>query len=218
MVQSILLIVNLFFLEVFLSVDNAAILAILVKDLKKEDQPKALRYGIIGAFVFRGTSLFLISWLIHIVYLKLLAAFWLFYLLVMWLRGGDEEAVLKKPKSLLKAIILVEFMDIAFSLDNMFAATAMTSNIYMILGGVFLGIIAMRFVAGWFVKLMNQYPSLEISAYIVIGLLGARLFSDSFVEIFFKIKEEPPEFNIIFSLIIFIIFFSPIIFKRKKKA
>ncbi len=40
-------------LEGLLSADNAMVLAVLVLGLPKEQQKKALRYGIIGAFVFR---------------------------------------------------------------------------------------------------------------------------------------------------------------------
>ena len=50
-------------LEGILSVDNALVLAILVRDLPAERRRKALTYGIAGAFVFRfvvlGSSLVL---------------------------------------------------------------------------------------------------------------------------------------------------------------
>ena len=67
-------------------------------------------------------------------------------------------------------------MDLAFSLDNVFAAVAFTDNIFLICTGVFIGILAMRFVAQWFVRLLERYPFLEYSAFIVIGLLGLKLF------------------------------------------
>ena len=67
-------------------------------------------------------------------------------------------------------------MDLAFSLDNVFAAVAFTDNIWLICTGVFIGILAMRFVAQWFVKLLEKYPFLEKSAFLVIGVLGVKLF------------------------------------------
>jgi predicted tellurium resistance membrane protein TerC len=54
--------------------------------------------------------------------------------------------------------------------------------------GVFIGILAMRFVAQWFVKLLERYPFLETSAFAVIGILGLKL-SFSFVCHFFE--DEP---------------------------
>jgi predicted tellurium resistance membrane protein TerC len=48
-------------------------------------------------------------------------------------------------------------MDMAFSIDNVFAAVAFTPNIILVCIGVFIGILAMRFIAQWFVKLMEKY-------------------------------------------------------------
>src|SRR3979409_2603160 len=41
-------------LEGLLSADNAMVLAVLVLGLPKQQQKKALQYGIVGAFVFRS--------------------------------------------------------------------------------------------------------------------------------------------------------------------
>src|SRR5690606_29707440 len=72
-------------------------------------------------------------------------------------------------------VILVELMDLAFSIDNVIAANAYTKNIILIWVGVFIGILAMRFVAQGFVRLMEKYPFLDTCAYFVIGLLGTKL-------------------------------------------
>ena len=54
---SLAIIGNLIIIESLLSVDNAAVLATMVMDLPKEQREKALRYGIWGAYVFRGLAL-----------------------------------------------------------------------------------------------------------------------------------------------------------------
>ena len=74
-------------------------------------------------------------------------------------------------------VALVEIMDLAFSIDNVFAAVAFTDNIYLIYVGVFIGILAMRFVAQGFVKLMERFTFLESIAFLVIGILGLKLCS-----------------------------------------
>jgi predicted tellurium resistance membrane protein TerC len=66
-------------------------------------------------------------------------------------------------------------MDMAFSIDNVFAAVAFTPNILLVCLGVFIGILAMRFIAQWFVKLIQQYPYLQTSAFTVIAILGMKL-------------------------------------------
>jgi predicted tellurium resistance membrane protein TerC len=65
-------------------------------------------------------------------------------------------------------------MDLAFSIDNVFAAVAFTDNIYLIWIGVFIGFWQCDLCSS-FVRLMERYPFLETSAFVVIGVLGVKL-------------------------------------------
>jgi YkoY family integral membrane protein len=196
-IPALLIVGNLIIIESLLSVDNAAVLATMVMDLPKEQREKALKYGIIGAYVFRGICLLFASLLIKVWWLKPLGGLYLLYLTVDYFRKkaakskalvAEEEAeeIDKSKNWLYKSTIgwmgqfwatvaLVEIMDLAFSIDNVFAAVAFSENIVLIWIGVFIGILAMRFVAQGFVKLMEKYPFLETAAFLVIGVLGIKL-------------------------------------------
>lgn len=191
----LLIILNLIVIESLLSVDNAAVLATMVMDLPKDQRKKALKYGIIGAYVFRGICLFLAAWLVKIWWLKPLGGLYLLYLAFDYFRKKNakatttEEEEIDKSKSWIykstvglvgtfwATVALVEVMDLAFSIDNVFAAVAFTDHIWLIYIGVFIGILAMRFVAQAFVKLMEKFTFLETVAFIVIGVLGVKLTS-----------------------------------------
>lgn len=198
----LLIILNLIVIESLLSVDNAAVLATMVLDLPKEQRNKALRYGIIGAYIFRGICLFLASWLVKIWWLKPLGGLYLMYLCINYFRekakagdGKEEEEVDKSKNWVYKSTVglmgtfwatvaLVEVMDLAFSIDNVFAAVAFTDHVFLIYTGVFIGILAMRFVAQGFVKLMEKFTFLETIAFIVIGVLGIKLTSSLYTHFF----------------------------------
>lgn len=194
----LLIILNLIVIESLLSVDNAAVLATMVIDLPKEQRSKALRYGIIGAYVFRGICLFLAAWLVKIWWLKPLGGVYLLYLAFDYFKGkagGSDEAVNKSESRLYRSTVglmgtfwatvaLVEVMDLAFSIDNVFAAVAFTNNVFLIYTGVFIGILAMRFVAQGFVKLMEKFSFLETVAFIVIGVLGIKLAASVFTHFY----------------------------------
>lgn len=184
---------NLIIMESLLSVDNAAVLATMVMDLNQEEREKALRYGIIGAYVFRGLALLFASFLIQFWFLKPIGGLYLLYLVYDWWKGKqtpekeDDFDSFDKNKSWIyrmtigwlgnfwATVALVELMDMAFSIDNVFAVVAFTENIVIIWIGVFIGILAMRFVAQGFVHLMEKYPFLETSAFLVIAVLGIKL-------------------------------------------
>jgi YkoY family integral membrane protein len=190
--SSLFIISNLIIIESLLSVDNAAVLATMVMDLPKDQRQKALRYGIFGAYFFRGLCLLFATYLIQIWWLKPLGGVYLLFLAFNYFRGKStpqkEDDLLDKKQHWIyrvtlgwmnqfwATVALVEVMDLAFSIDNVFAVVAFTENIVLIWLGVFIGILAMRFVAQWFVKLMGRYPFLEPAAFLVIGLLGFKLF------------------------------------------
>ena len=67
-------------LEGLLSADNALVLAILVLGLPRDQQKKALRYGILGAFVFRILATLLAVHLIQLAWVKLIGGLYLLYL------------------------------------------------------------------------------------------------------------------------------------------
>lgn len=228
--QALLIILNLIIIESLLSVDNAAVLATMVMDLPKEQRNKALKFGILGAYVFRGICLVLASWLIKIWWLKALGGLYLLYLFINYFRTKatvtKEDDILNKSESKIykytfglfgkfwSTVILVEIMDLAFSIDNVFAAVAFTDNIYLIWTGVFIGILAMRFVAQTFVKLMEKYPFLETAAFVVIGILGIKLLL-SFPAHFYKENPvfhfiESEHFDMIISVVTVLVFFIPI--------
>lgn len=187
----IFMVLNIIVLECLLSVDNAAVLATMVMDLPKEQRNRALRYGIIGAYVFRGLALLFASFIVKIWWLKPIGGLYLLYLTYGYFKGKqtettEDDVVDKKSNWLYKitigslgafwsTVVLVEVMDIAFSIDNIFAVVAFSNNIILIVFGVFIGIIAMRFVAQTFVKLLEKYKFLETSAFVVIGVLGLKL-------------------------------------------
>ncbi len=190
---SLLVVGNLVVIESLLSVDNAAVLATMVLDLPHQQRARALKYGIFGAYIFRGLCLLFATYLIKIWWLKPIGGIYLLYLFFNWLlsrkKDGDQEKAEIKPKDKSKfyrrfvgslgnfwaTVALVEVMDLAFSIDNVFAAVAFSENIILICLGVFIGILAMRFVAQGFVSLMERFTFLEACAYIVIGILGVKL-------------------------------------------
>jgi YkoY family integral membrane protein len=180
---------NLVIIESLLSVDNAAVLATMVGDLPRDERKKALRYGIFGAYIFRGLCILFASFLIRFWFLKPLGGLYLLYLVYDHFKAGpphDEEKIEKEKSWFYRhtlglfgkfwaTVALIELMDMAFSIDNVFAVVAFTNNLILICAGVFIGILAMRLVAQAFVLLMGKYPFLETAAFVVIGILGLKL-------------------------------------------
>jgi len=203
-------------LEIVLSIDNAAVLAAMVKELPKAQQKKALTYGIAGAYLFRGLALVFASILINLVWLKVAGGLYLMYLAYKALFGkgesGENGMNVKIPwlSPLWSTIVAIEIMDLVFSIDNVFAAVAFTPNIWLICGGVFVGILAMRFATTKFVKVLEKYPILERVAYWVIGALGLKLVSSYWLH---DLNTE--SIDAVFSILTLLAFIIPLFVKKK---
>jgi YkoY family integral membrane protein len=212
----LLIFLNIMILEIVLSIDNAAVLAAMVKELPKEQQKKALTYGIAGAYVFRGLALVFASILVQLVWLKVVGGLYLIYLAYKALFGKSENGSsgmnvkIAWLSPLWSTIVAIEIMDLVFSIDNVFAAVAFTSNIWLICGGVFIGILAMRFATTKFVKVLEKNPILEKVAYWVIGILGLKLVSSYWLH---DLNTEV--IDLVFSILTLSAFIIPLIIKKK---
>jgi YkoY family integral membrane protein len=213
----VLIFLNIMILEIVLSIDNAAVLAAMVKELPKEQQKKALTYGIAGAYVFRGLALLFASVLIKLVWLKVAGGLYLMYLAYNALstnveQGGESKMTIKIPflSALWSTIVAIEMMDLVFSIDNVFAAVAFTPNLWLICGGVFVGILAMRFATTKFVKVLEKNPILERVACWVIGALGLKLVSSYWLH---DLNTEA--IDAVFSILTLLAFIIPLIIKKK---
>ncbi|HMK51071.1 MAG TPA: hypothetical protein VK551_01100, partial [Thermodesulfobacteriota bacterium] len=74
---------------------------------------------------------------------------------------------------------------LAFSLDNVVAVVALSDNLYIVMFGVFMGILTMRFAAGIFTWMILREPILKPAAYLVVFNIGAELLLDEFLGIEF---------------------------------
>ena len=185
-------------LEGILAADNALVLAALVKPLPPEERRKALFYGLLGAFIFRFLSLFIVSLLSAHWQFQAVGAAYLIYLslnhLVSRLIGRHVSQPSQDANSstrLWLIVLKVELADMAFALDAIFAALALAVTLpdtglplianmdggkfsVILLGGL-IGIVIMRIAAERFVKLLLSHPGLETAAFAIVGWVGVKL-------------------------------------------
>ena len=113
--SALFVILNLIVIESLLSLDNAAVLATMVMDLPEEQRAKALKYGILGAYVFRGICLIFAGLLVKVVWLKALGGLYLLWLAIKYFKDkaeaektidqSDDEIVSKTNNPIYQKII-----------------------------------------------------------------------------------------------------------------
>ena len=77
---------------------------------------------------------------------------------------------------------MIELTDIAFAVDSILAAMALAgskrSKLWVVIVGGILGVILMRFAAALFIKLLDRFPRFELSAYLLVIVIGMKLVLD----------------------------------------
>ena len=201
-------------LEGILSADNAMVLAVLVLGLPRHQQRKALRYGILGAFVFRITAIVFAAYMIEFVWVQLVGAAYLLYLPYQHFFGhGDvEERRAIKParpwlgmSAFWATVVKVELTDIVFAVDSILVAVAMSDKLWVIITGGVLGIIAMRLVIGQLLAIVQRYPALVDGAFIIIAWVGIKLLLEYFHNIHWVDFVVPKWLSLGLIVVIFVI-------------
>ncbi len=176
--QDLFVVGLLIFLEGILSVDNALVLAILAKHLPKEQQKKALTYGLVGAFVFRFIALAMVVYLVKWRWVKFVGGGYLLYIGIAHLiKGENKDALGEKAKgaSFWQTVVAIELTDIAFAVDSILAGVALTKKLWVVFTGGVIGIIMMRFAASQFIKVIEKFPRLEKTAYLLVTIIGSKV-------------------------------------------
>tara|TARA_Y100001968_G_scaffold16395_1_gene13065 strand:+ start:856 stop:1578 length:723 start_codon:yes stop_codon:yes gene_type:complete len=171
-------------LELVLSADNAVALASITKTLDNIDlQKKALNIGIFIALIFRILVILTAQFILKFWPVKLIGGIYLISLSISkFINNSDiktkdinnnNDSINKI--SLVRVILLLSITDLAFSIDSITAAVAISDQFLLVITGAIIGVIALRFTSGLFIKWLEIYINLEKAGYIAVGIIGIKL-------------------------------------------
>ncbi|WP_461556873.1 TerC family protein [Synechococcus sp.] len=171
-------------LEVVLSADNAIALAAIAKGLKNPDQQKqALNLGLVFALIFRVGLILISRWVLGFRPLMAAGAAYLLWLCGQhFISNKSEEEVTNQAttafgvdKKLATTAISIALTDLAFSLDSVAAAVAVSDKLWLVITGGVIGVVALRLSSNLFISMLNNFPRLESAGYLAVGLVGLQL-------------------------------------------
>ena len=169
-------------LELVLSADNAVALASITKNLNSiELQEKALNIGIFIALLLRILVILTAQFFLNFWPVKLIGGVYLISLAISkFISINKNESIndISNPnykRSLLRVILLLSITDLAFSIDSITAAVAISDQFLLVITGAIIGVIALRFTSGLFIKWLEIYINLEKAGYIAVAIIGIKL-------------------------------------------
>ena len=183
-VETLLVLPVLIALEAVLSADNAIALAALAQGLHDSAlQRRALNIGLVLAYVLRIMLILTATWVVRFWQFELAGALYLLWLVFQYFTSKPEQSdadpqhLHHGPRfsSLWQAIPMIGITDLAFSLDSVTTAIAVSQETWLILIGATIGIITLRFMAGLFIHWLKEFKYLEDAGYVTVALVGLRL-------------------------------------------
>ena len=196
-------------LEVVLSADNAVALAAIARSGNNPEQERlSLNIGITMALVLRIGLIVAAQWVLQHLWVQLVAAAYLMWLVFdhFWQRNQaeiqdnrDEKVIDRLPRSLVKTVILLAFTDLAFSIDSVAAAVAVSDQVILIATAAMIGIVALRFTSGLFIRWLDEYPRLETAGFLAVGFVSIRLI----LHVLFPLLNQPDWFTLLIVLVFF---------------
>ena len=186
--ELLLLLPLLVALEAVLSADNAIALAAISRQLRDpRHQGQALNFGLGLALVFRLLLIAVARWVLDFWPLQLLASGYLLWLCISNLLPSGEAAAeagadhapepgsAHHDRSLLAVVGTLALTDLAFSLDSVAAAVAVSDNLLLVMAGGVIGVVALRLTSALFIRWLSVFRHLETAGYLAVGLVGVRL-------------------------------------------
>jgi len=177
-------------LELLLSADNAVALASLTKSLESSElRARALNIGITISLLFRIFLILLSNLLLKFIFIRIFAGLYLIYLFFSNVLTNPEVDNSESEKNLihnkfkfLKVVALLSITDFAFSIDSITTAVAISDQYILIIFGALIGVLALRFTSGIFLKLLDKFSRLETAGYIAILIVGIKLLLNTLIK------------------------------------
>ena len=195
-------------LELILSADNAVALAAIARSSRQPEQERlALNLGIGIALLLRIALIVVAQWVLQNTWVQLFAAAYLVWLVLDHFksRSHDSASALdadgsdRNQRPFLKTVLLLAFTDLAFSIDSVAAAVAISDQILLISAGAFIGIVALRFTSSLFIRWLDLYPRLETAGFLAVAFVAFRLI----VHVIVPDLNQPDWFTLLVVLVLF---------------
>ena len=176
-------------LELLLSADNAVASASLTKSLDSSElRSRALNIGITISLLFRIILIILSNVLLKFILIRVFAGFYLIYLffsnvfLNSDIENTENGSNNKNNFRFLRVVALLSITDFAFSIDSITTAVAISDQYILIIFGAVIGVLALRFTSGIFLKLLDIFSRLETAGYVAILIVVIKLLLNTLIK------------------------------------
>ncbi|SDX05660.1 integral membrane protein, YjbE family [Marininema mesophilum] len=164
------------FVNVILSGDNAVVIALACKNVDPKLQKKAIVLGSAGAIGLRIILTFIAAWVLKIPLILFIAGIILCWIAMGLLKGEDESISVKSSNNLIDAFKTILIADVVMSIDNVIAVTgAAKGNLSIVIIGLIISIPIIIWGSHILMKVMNKVPIIVTLGAALLGYISGEM-------------------------------------------
>ncbi len=172
----LLALLNIVFINIILSGDNAVVIAMAVRSLPPRQRRKGIMLGTAGAVVMRIGLTFVAARLLEAPLVKLLGGLLLLWIAFKLLMGESKENKTKEVKGLFQAVTTILMADLLMSLDNVLGvAGASNGSPLLLLIGLATSIPIVVFASNVITRMMDRFPVIVALGAAVLGRVAGEM-------------------------------------------
>jgi predicted tellurium resistance membrane protein TerC len=186
-------------LEIVLGIDNIIFISILAGTLPPAQQPRARKFGLLGAFVTRIMLLLSIAWIVRLTkplftvfgsgisgrdIILIVGGLFLIAKATYEIHGKlegeehDEDRVGRKVRTLTAVVVQIMIIDIVFSLDSVITAVGMVNDVSLMITANVIALALMLVAAGPIGAFVDRHPTVKMLALSFLVLIGTNLVAE----------------------------------------
>jgi YjbE family integral membrane protein len=167
---------NIMFINIILSGDNAVVIAMAVRSLPPKQRQWGILLGTAGAVVLRIILTFVAAKLLEVLFVKLAGGLLILWIAFKLLLPESEENDVKEVSGLRQAIITILMADLVMSLDNVLGvAGAANGDFLLLLIGLATSIPIVVFASNIITRLMDRFPIIVLLGAAVLGRVAGEM-------------------------------------------
>ncbi len=180
-----LALLNIMFINLILSGDNAVLIAMAVRNLPKSQRMKGIAFGTGAAIILRVVLTYFVALLLKISFIKLVGGALILWIAIQLLMEGDAgDGFENEATTLWQAIKIILVADLTMSLDNVLAvAGAAEGSLFLLVFGLVMSIPIVIYTSNLLSTLMDKYPIIIFIGAAILGRVGGEMIiTDPFIE------------------------------------
>lgn len=183
----LLALLQIIWINVLLSGDNAVVIALACRSLPPETRKWGILFGAGAAVLLRIIFTVIVATLMGLPYLKIIGGLLLLWIAVQLLTDETDETDIKASHSVWSAVRTIVIADIIMSLDNVVAIAAAAKGSWtLIVIGLAISVPMIVFGATLLMTVLQRYPILVWAGAALLGwVAGGLIVEDPLVKDFF---------------------------------